>query len=184
MPASSLSVNLLGNEDLIRTPTGRIITWAVTYGRYIMIGTEIIVLLAFVSRFSLDRKKTDLDEEIRQKQAIVEANTQLEKNIRNVHAHIEKIKSLLPDEHIAIDILFYTQSVLPPDVYLESLNISKNKLTADVVAGTTQGFSQFLANMSGNPIVKNIDISEIRRTQLTGIHFSMSAIIASRKNRE
>src|SRR3989344_3425468 len=78
MPATKFSridINLIGEGDFSRTPIGRIVTWATTYGRYIMILTEIIVLLAFISRFSLDRKLTDLKEEITQKQAIIETNT-------------------------------------------------------------------------------------------------------------
>ena len=67
MPADIVRINLLGSQDLEHTPWGRIVAWATTYGRYIMITTEIIVLLAFISRFSLDRKNTDLTEEVTQK---------------------------------------------------------------------------------------------------------------------
>lgn len=179
MPAKSNIVNLLGNDEWGRTPIGQTIAWAVTYGRYIMIGTEIIVLLAFVSRFSLDRKKTDLDEEITQKQAILQANAQLEKDIRAVHAQIATINALLPAQKATTTLLFYIQSMLPPDVYLQSLAVTKNKLTADAVAGTTLGFSQFLANMSAEKNLKDLAISEVRRTQLTGINFHLTATIAS-----
>ena len=76
MPAKQPTINLIGEEEMAHTPVGRIVAWAVTYGRYIMIGTEIIVLLAFISRFSLDRKLTDLNDEVSQKQAIIDANQQ------------------------------------------------------------------------------------------------------------
>ena len=82
MPADSIRINLLGQQDLEHTPWGRIVSWATTYGRYIMITTEIMVLLAFISRFSLDRKNTDLTEEVTQKQAILEANTSFETSDR------------------------------------------------------------------------------------------------------
>ena len=90
MPAT-ISINLLGQEDLSHTPGGRMVQWAMTYGRYIMILTEIVVLGAFVSRFSLDRKLTDLKEEITQKQAIIEANSELEQNIRTLQNQLERI---------------------------------------------------------------------------------------------
>ena len=66
MPAKTVDVNLLEKDDFSESPIGRIVTWAITYGRYIMILTEIVVLLAFISRFSLDRKLTDLNEAIGQ----------------------------------------------------------------------------------------------------------------------
>ena len=76
MPAKPIEINLLGQEDLKHTPQGRILNWALTYGRDIMIGTEIVVLLAFISRFSLDRKLTDLKEEISQKIKDLEGSMQ------------------------------------------------------------------------------------------------------------
>ena len=98
MPANTTTINLLGKEDLGRSPTGRLLAWAVTYGRYIMIGTEIVVLLAFISRFSLDRKLTDLKEEITQKQAILEANSDLETTIRALQNHIDNVTMILKDQ--------------------------------------------------------------------------------------
>ncbi len=74
MPAQPVSVNLLDQPEFTSSSIARLINWTITYGRYIMIGTEVIVLVAFISRFSLDRKLTDLREEIAQKQIILEAN--------------------------------------------------------------------------------------------------------------
>ena len=82
MPANQ-NINLLGDSEMDHTPVGRIVNWAVTYGRYIMIGTEIVVLLAFISRFSLDRKLTDLKEEVGQKQEIIEANLPFEGEVQS-----------------------------------------------------------------------------------------------------
>jgi len=146
MPATSVSVNLLDQEELEHSPLGRIVTWAITYGRYIMIGTEVIVLLAFISRFSLDRKLTDINEEIAQKQAIIEANAPFEREIRALQDQLVKMKALLSDQAKIPEILSLMQSALPPDVYLGTLSVNNNKLSASAVAGTTAGFSQFLVN--------------------------------------
>src|SRR3972149_3920451 len=118
-PANQISIDLLGGEDLDTTPSGRISTGAVTYGRYIMIGTEIVVLLAFISRFSLDRKLTDLNEEIAQKQAIIEANADFEAEIRELQDRIAKAKNLISGQAVPLDILNSAQAILPIDVYLE-----------------------------------------------------------------
>src|SRR3989338_1867578 len=115
MPASNVSINLLGKEDFTSTPSGRIISWAVTYGRYIMIGTEIVVLLAFASRFSLDRKLTDLKEQITQKQAILEANKDLEQTIKNTQEHIAKTNTLFKDQDKLVKLVEFIQSTVPPD---------------------------------------------------------------------
>src|SRR3989344_871361 len=115
MPAKPIAINLLGQEDLKHTAQGRIIGWALTYGRYIMIGTEIVVLLAFISRFSLDRRLTDLKEEISQKQAILEANISLEQDIRLLQDTLGKIKLTTTNQSAPLDALTLLQAVLPSD---------------------------------------------------------------------
>jgi len=95
MPAKQISINLIGEEEMEHTPVGRIVTWAITYGRYIMIGTEIVVLLAFISRFSLDRKLTDLKDEISQKQELIEANTETTVYFEQLQQLFTGIKDLL-----------------------------------------------------------------------------------------
>ena len=89
------NINLLKNSS-DQSPLDRITDWALTYGRYIMIGTEIVVLLAFISRFSLDRKLTDLKEEIGQKQQILLANTSRKRN-KNPKSALES-KNILTEQ--------------------------------------------------------------------------------------
>ena len=146
MPAEIL-INLIGQEDLSHTPQGRIVQWAMTYGRYIMILTEVVVLGAFVSRFTLDRKLTDLKEEITQKQAIIEANAELETQIRIAQTRIDQVKKLIDAQAQPKNTLSLVESFLPLDVYLESLDIKQNGLNAKATAKTTGGFAQLLANL-------------------------------------
>jgi Tfp pilus assembly protein PilN len=180
VPAKQASINLLGRDDLEHTPWGRIITWAVTYGRYIMIGTEVIVLLAFVSRFSLDRKLTDLNEEIAQKQAIIEANADFEKDIRTLQEQLTKAKTLITAQAKPVDVLSDMQTMLPADVYLESFEIANNKVTVNAVAATTQGFSQFLANLSASKNFTDLEIGNVTKQALIGIKFSFTAQLSGK----
>lgn len=180
MPAHEASINLLGQQDMDHSPMGRIVSWAITYGRYIMIGTEIVVLLAFISRFSLDRKLTDLKEEIAQKQVIIEANLELEQDIRSLQDRLAKAKSLLGGTSPTAA-LMRIQELLPPDVRLDTLSISGKKLTANALAGSTTGFSQFLANLKAATEIQNVDIGDIHRNPITGMQFSFTADITAKK---
>jgi Tfp pilus assembly protein PilN len=178
MPSKNVAINLIGEEEMGHTPVGRIISWAVTYGRYIMIGTEVVVLLAFISRFSLDRKLTDLNDEIAQKQAIIEANVDFEKEFRRVQNQITTIRELVSAPTPMTGALDTVQSLLPPDVRLDSLDIAPDKLTANAVAGTAGGFSTLLSNLQTARSFKNVDIGDIKRDPLTGIHFQFTAALA------
>lgn len=183
MPAEIL-INLIGQEDLSHTPQGRIVQWAMTYGRYIMILTEVVVLGAFVSRFTLDRKLTDLKEEITQKQAIIEANAELETQIRTVQTRIDQVKKLIDGQAQPKNTLSLVESFLPLDVYLESLDIKQNGFNAKATAKTTGGFAQLLANLKSLKELTSVGIGSIERTPLVGIQFDIKANIGPQQPAE
>lgn len=179
--ARTITINLLGQEDLKHTPQGRIVSWALTYGRYIMIGTEIVVLLAFISRFSLDRKLTDLKEEISQKQAILEANASLEGDIRLLQDTLGKIKQTISHQSAPLDILTTLASLLPADVYVGTLDVSMDRISVTATAGSTQGFSQFLANLQSAKQFSGVDIGDIKKGTVSGIEFTFTADVTKKK---
>ena len=98
-------INLLTRKDFDASVVGRILRWSLIYGRYIIVSTEIIVLLAFIYRFSLDRQITDLNEEIEQKSAIVIANQAFEKSFRNLQSRVDQIAGLFTDQDIVPQIV-------------------------------------------------------------------------------
>lgn len=177
MPANNIVINLLGDSDAEHTPMGRIVTWAVTYGRYIMIGTEIVVLLAFISRFSLDRKLTDLKEEVTQKQNIIEANLPFERNVRTLQDKLSKIKTLIVQPINPLNTLVLFQTFLPQGVYLHFFDLTRDKLSVQAVATSTSAFAQFMANLQSSKYLGNIDIGDIKRDPIIGIQFSFTAMI-------
>lgn len=140
-----------------------------------MITTEIVVLLAFISRFSLDRKNTDLTEEVTQKAAILEANADFEQSIRSLQTNLTSAKQLLSVQSKPVDLISTVETLVPPDVYFTSLNIANNKLSVEAVAGSTNGFAQFLSNLQATKELQNVSVTNIDRTIQTGISFSVSA---------
>lgn len=181
MPADpkAVSVNLFQKTEEGNTAVNRITTWAVTYGRYIMIGTEIVVLLAFIARFSLDRKLTDLKEEIAQKQAILVANAGFEQDVRNIQDRLTKIKNLSAGQSKPVDLLSFLSSTLPPDTVISSLDYSANKLIVEAVAATSDGFSQFLTILAAAPNIGVLEIGDIQKQPGRGIQFKVSAQVGA-----
>lgn len=179
--ARTISINLLGEEAANLTPQGRIISWALTYGRYIMIGTEIVVLLAFISRFSLDRKLTDLKEEISQKQAILEANKNTEQDIRNTQNHLGLIKTVAHNQKASREALSMLSRLFPPGVFLEELEVTSSRMTASVIADTTNSFAQFLAVLRDTKQFSHVTIDSIKKDQQQGIVFTFTATLSEKK---
>ena len=180
-PVKEPAINLIGEEEMEHTPVGRIVTWAVTYGRYIMIGTEIIVLMAFISRFSLDRKLTDLNEEVSQKQAIIDANRDFETEFRTLQNTLTTLQTLLTAPPIPSSALNTIQELLPIDVHLETLDITSQRVVGDVVANTTAGFSQMVANLQAASLFGQVEIGDVKRSPTTGIQFTFTGTVAGPK---
>ena len=179
MPAApKISINLLGLEQQEHSPIGRFIGWATTYGRYIMVTTEMIVLVAFLSRFSLDRQLTDLKDEIMQKQDIIVANQDLEAQFRQIQDSLNKMKALLTKQEIPTNTINTLHMLLPSGTYFQSLSINDNKITSQVVSLTVQSFSQFLINLSATKQLSNIEIGTVDKQTVAGIQYTLTAELA------
>jgi Tfp pilus assembly protein PilN len=179
MPAApKILINLLGLEQQEHSPLGRFIGWVTTYGRYIMVTTEMIVLVAFLSRFSLDRQLTDLKDEIQQKQDIIAANQDLEIDFRQTQDSLNKIKALLVKQEIPTDTINTLRMLLPSGTYFQSLSIDDDKITSQIVSVTVQSFSQFLINLSATKQLSNIEIGTVDKQTVAGIQYTLTAQLA------
>jgi len=184
MPATpEISINLLGSLQQDLSPIGRFITWITTYGRYIMITTEMIVLIAFISRFSLDRRLTDLNDEISQKQDIIAANQDLEITFRRTQDSLNKIKLLLDQQAKPVGAVKIAHTLLPSGTYFQNLSINNGKISSQVTSLTIQSFSQFLLNLSATRSLSNIDIGTVDKASNIGIQYTMNAQLVGVENK-
>lgn len=174
MPADRIAINLLDQAGAANSPFTRIMNWITSYGRYIMITTELIVLIAFASRFSLDRKLSDLKENIMEKQEILEANVDLEQEIRQTQEKISDIKRLILIQSAPIDTLLTIHTLMPVGTHLENLVIDKDKVTTNVIAASSDSFSKFLVNFSSSKKLTGVEIGKIGKKP-SGIEFTVTA---------
>ncbi len=94
MPAKEYtSVNLLSKDPFSESFVGKILMWALSIGRYIVVFTELVVILSFLSRFTLDRQMTDLNSKINQQLLIVESYGGLEENFRSIQDKLSFVRS-------------------------------------------------------------------------------------------
>lgn len=181
MPAEITNVNLLDHSSDQDSPIERIINWATTYGRYIMITTEVVVLLAFVSRFSLDRKRADLDDALSSKQAILQANISFENDVRNLQDDLLKMKGIMVDQTKPVDTLKLIQSLVPQGVTFQTFNYASSSITIDAIADTTQNFGIFVNNLNMVKKFYRISIGEIKKDNIKGITFQVRIMLIPEK---
>lgn len=146
---ASININLVPQDPFFETFLGRTLRWAVKVGRYIVMFTELVVILSFATRFSLDRQITDLNDAIRQKESVALSYGELEAEVRASQTKIEQYQQLDQQTNL-VDAFPALSQITPSDIKMSELNI---KPTSVVLAGTT------LSQNSLNLLINNIQLS-------------------------
>lgn len=171
-----LAINLVPQDPFLETPLGRFMQWAMGAGRYIIIFTEIIVILSFAARFILDRQVTDLNQKLEGLITAVEGEAELESQIRLVQSQTEAIKSYTGANNLLV-VFEEITNVLPEDVVLNRLSISRDNLSTEGTATTQEAFTQLINNMYLSQQFTNMRIGKIESlgTSSTGFSFTLTA---------
>lgn len=180
MPEKAININLLPKEDLDPRTINKFLRWALTYGRYIVVGTELIVILAFLSRFKLDRDATDLQEAIDQKQAIIEATADLEKEIRFLQNRLATVKYISSYSVSQTGIFESFSQSLSQDVSIDSLSITGRKIDATGFTFSETGLASTINALVASGKWVDISINDLSRPKKgMGLSFTLSALYVS-----
>jgi Tfp pilus assembly protein PilN len=177
MPA--IKINLLDKPSFEKTPLGAFLSWALSYGRYIIVCTEIVVLMAFILRFSLDRKITDLNEQINDKIAIIQANSTFETQYRILQKRFIEIGKIFATQDVSLNTLKYLETITPPGVKFESVSISENNLLISALADSNLSLSIFISNLKKSDKLTQVNLTSLNKnlTQASQITFQITSTI-------
>jgi len=161
--AAQKEINLLPTTEFEKTRLGKFLNWALGLGRWIVIVTELIVILCFLSRFKLDRELIDLGETIQQQQAIIASLEELEKNFRDLQNRLAAISQLEKEQLPATHLLHQLSQVAPADLALEALAVKKNELeiSGSILSGAS--LNRFLKALQEFPQFKKVILEEINQ---------------------
>jgi len=170
----TLNINLLLEDEFGKTSFGKFIKWALSTGRYIVVFTELIVILAFLSRFKLDRDLTDLHELIEQKNAIVASAYELEKEIRSFQDGLLKINEVSQKQTSYSSFITSFAEIIPDEVTIESFSLEKNRLSLSCTSLTPQGIGLFIYQLKQSPKFSSISIENINRKISEPVKFNLT----------
>jgi len=173
-----ITVNLVPQDPFFETALGRFLKWALSIGRYIVIFTEMIVILSFASRFTLDRMVTDLNSSINQKENVISSYGDLEKKFRFIQQQIGDYQQFKQESNL-IDIFPILNKNIPDDVVFETLLIR-----ADVINFTGSALSQnalnvLINNLQLSPSFPEVSVNKIesRGEKTSGFNFDIRSTI-------
>lgn len=143
-------INLLPQKGFQASTAGRLLSWILSTFRVIVIVTEIIVMIAFLSRFYFDAQNSDLNEEIDHKQAVLSAARDFEGKYKDVQNRLRLFSAIISEETPYSVILTSVKSSVPADVVLTSVSGEKNSFKIIGITPNGRSIQQFIVNLGQN----------------------------------
>lgn len=177
MPAQDSKINLLLTDPFESSFGGKFLKWALSVGRYIVIATELVVILSFLSRFKLDRDLTDLNEAAAEKEAVLAAYDQLETEYRALADRLELVKQLDQEGLGGKEDLDSLSQVTPIEVSFSNIKLAGDQLELAGRAASERGLAGLLKAMGSKGGFTNILVSQISSSgeKGPGIDFRLTA---------
>ena len=161
MAARKKEINLLPKEPWETGILGQLIPWTLSVGRYVVVFVELIVISAFLYRFGLDRKLTDLNEKIKQKQAIVSSYGDLEAKFKQVQSQLEKIK-ITDEASVKIDeVLDNISQITPTDAAYDSIMINQKEISLQGKVLSEAGLATLLTQAQTSQKFNDVRIENV-----------------------
>lgn len=153
-------INLLPQDKLTTTVIGKALIWFLSTFRILVIVIELLVVSAFLSRFWLDSKNTDLSESLKQKEVQIKAMKKTEEEIKQLQQKTEIIKQILSTQKTPSKILKEIVTQIPQEITLSSISITEDKISLSGISSNELAISQFLTNLK---TVKEFQKSSLSR---------------------
>lgn len=168
---TNIKINLLPKDPFLSSAVGRLLQWALSAGRYIVIFTELVVIISFATRFVLDRQLTDINAEIFKKRSIILAYGELEERFRATQSKLTQLASVQQDVNI-IDVFENLTKVTPREVSLTQLNISPSTISINGKALSQTSFNLLVNNLQLSNKFFNITVNKVESGQEQEAGFS------------
>lgn len=164
---SKKEISLLVGADDPNSISDKIVFWVSNVLRYIMVFTELIIIIIFLSRFKLDRENTDLSDRIRQQKSIIQVNANFETEYNSLQQKITLIGKLYKEQPDYYSKIVSIIQNTPSDITFNSLSVenknSKVVFSLNVFAYQEEAIIDFINQLSQNKQIKSIEVSNIEK---------------------
>jgi len=161
-------ISLLPETENPNSFGARFFKWLTTVGRWVITITELIVICAFISRFWLDRKNSDLSETIRQQEAILDSTKYFETEYLSFQERLKTIKEYYSNQPEYNEYLLTLVNSTPNNLIYNNISIEKNSdneitATASLTAVNEESIVSFVSNLMLNQGIKTVEISKVEK---------------------
>lgn len=156
-------INLLPKEDFDRTTLGRILKWALTTFRFIVIIVEFVVITGFLSRFYLDVRIGDLDEEIKQRAALISSRADFEKEFRATQLKLSILSSNISPASKNVEILDFVSNNIPLDSRLISISQEGNLVSIRAASLSDLSINLFINDIKLSKLFTDVSLTRLEK---------------------
>ena len=183
------TINLISNSTDKQSLISLSISWLIKYGRYFIIGAEVLVLAAVFYKFRLDMQIAAIKETIDTNVTIYNGEKPQITEIEGYQTKINDDKLILSSRVGLSTILSHTISTVPSGIIMNSINITSTNVNMDLIAtGATQSALTNIQNYANNlksdntyssVSLENVTSNQKNSNNQIGTAFTINAKIAS-----
>jgi len=174
------SINLLPRDAFESSTLGIILEWSLVFGKWAVILTQLVVIGAFLYRFTLDRSLTDLRKSIAKNVAIVKSYDQVERDFTLAQKQVNQAKLALGSQSTMLKTLEKIQTITPKEVWYDRLNFTPEGIALTAYAASLPGFGRFLNSVQTDSQFNGVRIGRIESSSAKGaqMQFDISITLA------
>lgn len=169
------SINLFKNKEI--PFFDRFIDWALNIGRLIIIATEIIAMTAFIYRFSLDERLSQLNSSIKQKQTLISILKKDENKYRNLQDRITLVSEFSDVGNKPYKIFQDVVSFTPYDIKFSKFSLSNENLHIDLSTTSTNSLNELVNSLKNYSPIKLVSIDNIENKPSIGLIVAITALL-------
>lgn len=168
-PAPKVNINLSSRG---KATVGKVVYgWTVDAGRAIIVGIELIALVALGYRFIVDRQIVDLHDKIKTQEAYIAAQAADEKTYRSIQDRLKDIKTINQETAAKAALTNVLLGAIEKGTFFSTnLTINDRTILIDGSTFSIHTLTSFLDGLKNDPSVASITIDEIN-TADEGVRF-------------
>lgn len=175
MPNNLSSINFVGNKQI--SLFDKFMNWILTIGRLIVIITEVVAVIAFVYRFSLDEQLVNLHSAIKQKQDIISVSKNDENKYRNLQDRIVLVDSSSKQAANFNQIFTDIINLIPGQIKINDLILNKDRINLSIDIGSISSLGIFVDSLKSYHSIKSINIDNIENRPSAGLSVNITAML-------
>jgi Tfp pilus assembly protein PilN len=175
----SKSINLLNPSGEPTSTWDKIYHWVFSIGRYVIVAVEALVIVAFISRFILDRKNNDLKKSLDAKVQILSEREEFERKIGQLQVILNDISYLEENQFEMSKKLQDTLNNIPSDVRVGNIAMTTGGVRMNCVAPDFDTVNTMESEFKKDPAYTDVQINLTKGGEHADVEFSISVKFTS-----